>query len=281
MRTLVLASLALGLLAAPVSANEFPLWQMGRGDYGFRDVCPQGTAIVGFHLRTGAWFDAIGVNCGTILPGGQTRVMATGATHGGGGGSPAEMMCENGQVVSALKFGESNDGKKLAKLVMWCKAVATGQVSDPIVFSGQEGHIYNRPNYFQDCGGEAATGLKGRFGRDVNALGLICGPYTPAPAGSAPVANGGREVSCGQFFAARSLGGGPSVVLQFHNGTGATRTLLWFNGQGKLTRYADIGAGQTFPQQTFASHMWEIRAGNGDCVMIYQAGSVSETVEIR
>ena len=56
---------------------------------------------------------------------------------------------------------------------------------------------------------------------------------------------------------------------------------FWFNGQGKLTRYADIGAGQTFPQQTFASHMWEIRAGNGDCVMIYQAGSVSETVEIR
>ena len=101
--------LGFSLLFGVAEAKEFPLWQLGPGDHGFRDVCPAGTYIVGFHVRTGDWFDAIGVSCGIVLPGGQIRVMSTGATHGGGGGAPAEMTCENGQVVGALRFGGSND----------------------------------------------------------------------------------------------------------------------------------------------------------------------------
>ena len=285
MRVLSIALLLAWQFSAVAEAKEFPLWEMGPGDFGFRDICEPGTYILGFHARIGAWFDAIGVHCGVVLPSGENRITSSKLTRGGGGGRASEMMCENGQVVGALRFGQSDDGKKLGKLFMWCKVVSTGQlISEPLVFTGQENSgVYNRANFDQDCGGEVAVGLKGRAGRDVNALGLICGPYTPpAPTTSTALApGGGRMLSCGVIITAKSRGGGPNVTLQFHNGGSASRLLEWFNDKGTLIRYAQIGPGQTYPQPTFSGHFWALLNDRGECTMIYQAGSVSETVEVR
>jgi hypothetical protein len=255
---------------------------MGPGDRGFRDVCDAGTYIVGLHMRVGAWFDAVGIDCGIILPTGQIRVVSSGANHGGPGGRPASMTCANNQVLVALRFGESNDGRKLGSLVMTCRSIITGELSST-KFKGDENNgIFNRPNFDQNCGGEVATGLKGRSGRDVNALGLICGPFMPSgSAGSGLQAGGGRSLPCSQRFSSRSHGSAPSIVLQFHNATAEARQLRWFSATGAPTLYANILPGQTYPQQTFGSHIWELTDARGDCTMIYQAGTISELVEVR
>jgi hypothetical protein len=192
-RTPALAVMALLLGSAAAYATDLAL-RGGSGGNAFRSECPAGQFLVGMSIKAGAWVDAVAPLCAPLIDN-NTRFgkWKRGARQGGKGGSPLlkDGACPSDRYIVAIAvevvddkyvdFIDINciplDGRDAATLV----CLKTGE---PCYFAG-----YNLPTCSTN---EAATGIWGRAGQFVDALGLICGPRplpvvaSPAPAPQAP-----------------------------------------------------------------------------------------------
>jgi hypothetical protein len=181
--------------ASAAGATTFPAVG-GVGDRAEVYTCPAGYVLVGFNGRTGAWIDRIGLICSMILsPDYKTGYPMSPPPKGGNGGSPSDQYCEPDAAIRSVKvtqmFQMHHTGitsnmtpYTISRIEFSCVRPANGQtVASGVFGAGLEddrfGNIFqgtDAPFTHRCPGQEYATGLNIRYGKHVNAIGLICGP---------------------------------------------------------------------------------------------------------
>lgn len=171
---------AMAAISTYSRATEFEIYG-GKGDTSIPDGCEAGWYVTGFKIKSGAWFDKIGIICARYV-GNQTLSAAsrrTVAMRGGdGGGGPQDFTCEPNEYVSSIWITR-DDGYHVSALSLTCSQFqyAVGRNID----YGTLGK-YNRR---QICPtGEAAWGVRTAYGKYVNGLGLICRKLEFGPPGA-------------------------------------------------------------------------------------------------
>ncbi|WP_162918636.1 CAP domain-containing protein [Taklimakanibacter deserti] len=199
---------AAALEFAPVGAS---------GDAGFRDVCPTGHYLTGASARTGAWVDQIAILCSPpVNPDGSIGYgpPPPGPKRGGEGGSPLTKTCASNEIVHGMGLLHTEANRQVRLIAFYC-GLTTGTATHNI----EIGNAPFFPTVYQICpAGEAATGIQGRFGLHVNALGLICGPLPSAGAPPPDATTGGctglagEELAiCNEHNAVRAKHGVPAL----------------------------------------------------------------------
>jgi len=191
----ILLVLSSALLFGQAQATDLPL-DGGPGGAPFRDACAPGQFLVGVSVRSGGWLIAIAPLCATFRV--NERVFdkwQRGPRHGGTAGSPLlkDAACPRDRYLSGIQvaFTLSGDTGKIDvidAIQITCTSLSvrirekttvclqTGDGCGGRTFSNFPGGFKILPPAVQDCGREAATGLHGRTGAFVDAVGLICGP---------------------------------------------------------------------------------------------------------
>ena len=202
------ALLSLGLLAlllvaaAPAHATVRSV-QGGPGGGPFSTDCGS-EYVVGLYARAGHWIDAIGLKCGSFGPDNKWKKPAGNRAYygGSGGGLTPDKLCPTTSYISAIMYGftrDGNDPKYLDYVQMTCTNLVTGAVTRvcletgggcPIGREGRDDWLAGTtwiPAKDQNCpAGEAMTGLHGRHGAFVDAIGMICGPKPKLAAAPPP-----------------------------------------------------------------------------------------------
>jgi hypothetical protein len=174
--TLLLVSI---FVTAAVQATDLPV-QGGPGGSNFRREC-SGDFVVGVYVRSGDWVDAIGLKCGIFKQTQGEFSQPPWNTPYYGGTSAAlqeqELVCAKDRFVSGITFNVTGEASHpfVDFIELTCTPMAGGASNTLCIHTGQgcppAGAIV------QTCpAGEAATGVRGRTGLYVDALGLICGP---------------------------------------------------------------------------------------------------------
>jgi hypothetical protein len=160
-----------GLAPDAEAAKEFaPIG--GRGDAGFRDMCPAGQYLVGLRVRSGSWIDQMSITCAPVKSDGSTGSTHQGPARGGNGGGPSAKACAGKHIVDGIGLNMTAGNRQVREFVLYCDST-TGNTRHSISVGNAAGTF---PSINQNCpGGEAAVGIQGRFGKHVNAVGLICG----------------------------------------------------------------------------------------------------------
>ena len=166
-----LAVLVPAMHASQASARTVHGTYGGTGDASVVDECSPRRYLVGVKVRVGAWMDQIQIIC--QLRGRFLSTSSPTPPRGGTGGGPVIVQCPTGTwVVGAHWY--ITEGRQILSLELTCANLVRG--SERIVRvsgSGRSpGYNYSRAN---SCPlAEAGTGFTIRFGRHVNALGLVC-----------------------------------------------------------------------------------------------------------
>ncbi|MEO8366346.1 MAG: hypothetical protein ABI538_09095 [Pseudoxanthomonas sp.] len=192
---LSVCALAWSLVPVPADAAQraLPL-QGGPGGAPFEVPCGQGAVLAGFFLRAGDDINAISPIC--VVASGPTSVGAPADLpwHGGGGGSPRFVVCPRATpaVTGMYTMAEGADTVVLNSIHLACGVVAAGQAVDIHSVAKFDAPAYYSSDLFAKdpnwngeygyCGtGEVATGVRGRSGDLVDAIGLLC-ETLPLPA---------------------------------------------------------------------------------------------------
>ena|SRR5579872_1173106 len=159
----------------------------GPGDASFEDRCPPGQWLVSLQGRAGLWVNQIQIGCAFVsrggVPGGRISIrlnLWVGPRRGGNGGGVTGAACDG--VIRGI-WPHMTPGNRQVKYVdIWCKNASGGY--------GATGRFNTFTNPSQDVNGganqpeqemcpdqDAAVGLRGRYGADVNAISLICVPF--------------------------------------------------------------------------------------------------------
>jgi hypothetical protein len=214
-----MALVALGSVVAP--AQEHPI-QGGPGGTPFRQQCGEQEYLVGFEARGASWVDAVRVLCAPWVRNTRTLgpAVAPSGFAGGSGGTLRAVRCPSGaQAVSTISFYLTGSRGTLsvddARLVTGFY-FACGNLNPPHQRSPQNHEILSASHFLasapsgpfttgrdvemlspQSCpAGTLATGLHGRAGEYVDALGLICGAApTPVAAMGQSTRTTGRNLS--------------------------------------------------------------------------------------
>jgi hypothetical protein len=141
---------------------------------------------VGYTGRLGTRIDRLGIRCAPILASG-----AMGAAHlnegsglGGGGGHQATFECAEG-VINDIVIASTVDSRKVVIVTSDCVDAVSEKRLGAVYFGGDGDAI--GPTNQQACrAGMAGTGLGIHFGKDVNAVGLICDPLIIPHSAEAP-----------------------------------------------------------------------------------------------
>lgn len=181
------------LLLAPLLARAdiaLPVWGSS-GSNSYSDRCPGGFYLVGINVGMGAWYDQIGLVCAQVQPNLTFTNKQFPRLHGGnGGGAPVDYSCNDDEIVTALvpRYVENENTKdqlgEIAALTLGCKSLKSGAQRNLFVNAAYPaGSILGHyPESTQRCpDNTVAVGLNLRFGRYVNAVGLICDTYVPPP----------------------------------------------------------------------------------------------------
>ncbi|NYH99947.1 CAP domain-containing protein [Cupriavidus plantarum] len=206
-----------------------------QGDFAARDACPAGQFLVGMRVRSGAWMDQISITCAPVAPNGDVGAPWFGTTRGGNGGGPSERTCGAGKIVGGIGLLFTDGNRQVLTIDVSCRST-TG--NDRTTFRlGQEPPGFSRfPTEIQTCpAGEAATGVQGRYGRHVNALGLLCGAFTPG-GGSGAGGGGGPGPSAGTGCA--GLSGEELDICNEHNAMRARHGVPALNWSPELASNA-------------------------------------------
>lgn len=178
--------------AASAHATIFPA-EGGKGARGEIVTCPDGYLLTGFHGGTGAWIDSIGLVCTEFRPprysAGDVQRLTP---RGGPGGGLTEQYCDAEGAIREIKIEVLFDGaiRKTPKLVWVVEFSCTrpkdgSEAGNARKYTGIRqvpGFATDYRIYTHSCpGDEYATGVTVRYGKDVNALGLICGPAAASP----------------------------------------------------------------------------------------------------
>lgn len=196
----------------PAQATVFPA-RGGQGDRAEEYRCPAGAVLTGFHGRTGAWIDQIGLICSELLPDFRMGSVTRLHVKGGIGGSPAEQYCQQDagireiRVLALWTYVYGNSRYQYINAIQFtCARPRDGSAAGGGKFAGAEpGYALNSDlkstwlSAEQCPGNEYATGLNIRYGGHVNAVGLICDRVqSMAPVGGAGnvgnAGNAGKKV---------------------------------------------------------------------------------------
>ncbi|HEX7917088.1 hypothetical protein [Rudaea sp.] len=158
----------------------------GGGDATAQALCLPGQRLVGFAGRTGLWVDRIQPVCAKQ---GKNPV-ATGMYYGGAGGGESTGFCPRNWDMSNAAELYVTRGRQVASINFVCRSRATGETMD-VKFGNPAYHgkcpgssFFSVGNCdinldygsFQRCpADEVPIGFNVRYGKHVNAIGLICG----------------------------------------------------------------------------------------------------------
>lgn len=171
--------LALASMVATSSATVFPAHGYGRGDVGEEYRCPSGYLLVGLKGRSGDWIDQVGLICIAILgPTYQDGPRKVLAGRGGEGGVPTEQYCQPGSAIRSIRVRPAEkNATTVGAIEFTCQRPANGSPTGGALFGNR---MQKEPTSWSDLqacpGNEYATGLNIRYGKHLNAAGLICGP---------------------------------------------------------------------------------------------------------
>lgn len=196
----VLALLALVVPGqGPALARDLPV-QGGSGGGPFRLDCPAGAFLVGVALRSGGWVDAVQGTCKLYLA--NRNLFADGASStgitGGSGGSPQQNGCSPDRYVAGIKVGYTRDGdrpKYLDYVELSCAVISGYGGETKACLQTGDGCWDRHPgngalglSFQSHCApGEMISGLIGRSGLYVDALGVACAPRPAPPPTTPPV----------------------------------------------------------------------------------------------
>jgi hypothetical protein len=169
-----------------------PLWATvfdapgGSGDYTVEARCKPSEMdyLVGFAFRTGWWMDQITPICAPLKSAVQFGAKRHLKSRGGNGGSPSEHYCSDGEVISAIQpYFYEKEKKTIMGIDFVCSSLKTWAAHTISVLQPAHG----APEPRQECPyGELASGIQVRWGRYVNAIGLICDRFKVPVAKQAP-----------------------------------------------------------------------------------------------
>jgi hypothetical protein len=186
--------LAIFALVAPARASDAPV-SGGPGGQPFKFTCNDGSYLVGLKGFYGHWIDQISPVCAPWLPSKLTFGMPkTGIPFGESQGSfPGSVRCPMAYVVNGIAmtftFDEEHRPKHLDDVTVFC-ATVTGppdylSLDWRSLSEDRKGHWISH-TYDSFCpAGEAATGIHGRSGLMVDAMGLVCAPAPQSPTAGA------------------------------------------------------------------------------------------------
>jgi hypothetical protein len=187
---LSLAASAVLFLAVDAHATMTEI-QGGPGGGAFTLACPDGEVLVGFRARAGAWVDAIGLVCSAYSPA-TKKVSSNLKRHGfagGTGGGPQEAYCESNQAVTGIALAHTRGNglprQYINTVGMLCnhqitvdRCISSGEGCGPIAPTMRGTLVKTSHDYQYDVincpASEIATGIQGRSGSYVDAIGLIC-----------------------------------------------------------------------------------------------------------
>jgi hypothetical protein len=200
------------LFAAPAFAHhEYPAVG-GVGDASMKIQCPAGQYLGGFSGRTGVWINQIRAMCAE--PGKDPVVF--GPALGGTGGGAGLAYCGGGQVMTgSLSLTMTTHIRQVAAIEFTCRNARTGETFDPQFFGNKKyvascgenaisvGNCdppeLSTPTQACTAAGEVPIGFNLRYGKDVNAFGLICGQVdvavTPPVRSNLPIRTTGTAVT--------------------------------------------------------------------------------------
>jgi hypothetical protein len=177
----------------------------GPGGRPFSLTCNPGQYLIGFHARTGGWVDGIGLICAAYNAG--TRKVGPGSRKGytgGRGGMEQEVYCDPGEAITSIGLvhtrGNALKRQYVNTISIGCgrggqrsRCISSGEGCGGILKRERVGLVGSdpRPLDVLTCpGGELATGIQGRSGNYVDAIGLIC---APPPAAATSVGTGAQR----------------------------------------------------------------------------------------
>ena len=162
---------------AAAQATDLPVLG-GPGGSNFRREC-SGDHVVGVYVRSGLWVDAIGLKCATFDSAqGKFKYPPWNTPYyGAGAATLSERVCPNDSYVSSAMFNITGEEDRpfIDFVELTCTPIAGGAPTKLCLETGDG--CFTSGSFVQTCPtGEAATGIQGRTGLYVDALGLICGP---------------------------------------------------------------------------------------------------------
>ncbi len=146
------------------------------GGNSFSRTCPSGSVLTGIRWRTGMFVDGIGIQCSTILAGGTLGpANNVGDMAGGNGGTAGSDHCPGGVIAGQ---NGATAGASLGSLFFRCyqwfpesrsyggAIMKTINVRIGLLISASESQCHS--------GTQPATGIYGRHGSLIDAVGLKC-----------------------------------------------------------------------------------------------------------
>jgi hypothetical protein len=170
----------------------------GPGGSSFRSECGGGKYVIGVEIRHGFWIDAIRLICAGYTSSSRIPPDVELPFQGQQGGTltNAKAICSGDSFVTGIKFGTTRDGndpRYVDYVELTCSSISVWG-TPPVAVFGQMGTFVCLPTgegcsdqpFGQACDlGDAATGIHGRSGIYVDALGLICSASPPLVAATA------------------------------------------------------------------------------------------------
>jgi len=98
-------------------------------------------------------------------------------------------------------------------------------------------------------------------------------PSGPPPSGPPAAGRGPRD--CAEEKQLRSLTSSNSVTLTMRNLRGGPVRAFWLDYGGGRVFYMKLEAGQSYSQQTFATHPWVITDAAGACIAVFVPDAAS------
>jgi hypothetical protein len=192
----LLAAWLIAMLSSSAFADQYVDMVGGPGGGRFEEHCPGQEILVGLELRTGDDVDAVRPLCAPAHGAAARGPVSRLTWHGGeGGGNYVDLLCPEDlpAIQSIFIYSEGLETEVVNTVELTCDhANGDGQVhaykmqsfQGPVI-RPERADLFFFPVYFgnpdSDKGevacveGQVATGIQGRSGRWLDALGLICG----------------------------------------------------------------------------------------------------------
>lgn len=72
-----------------------------------------------------------------------------------------------------------------------------------------------------------------------------------------------------------------NTKVTFVNPTGGSARIYWLNYQGRREFYKTLNPGESFVQDTYATHPWVVTDANEDCLEVYMPQPRPSTLRIH
>lgn len=145
------------------------------GGTSFSRNCPAGSVLSGIRWRTGAFVDAIGIQCSKILSDGSLGpANDVGTMAGGNGGTPGSDHCPG--VIAGQNGATAGIslGSLFFRCFQWFGASRSYGGSNIKTINVRIGLLISASESQCNAGSQPATGIYGRHGSLIDAVGLKC-----------------------------------------------------------------------------------------------------------